>query len=138
MASNATRVLYLDASAIVKLVVRESETEALTRYLADAETLASEIVSIEVPRAAYLKTGAEEAIARAEEVLRYFHLIELDDELQREAARVRPAELRTLDAVHLVSAVSVREEIDGVVVYDRRLADAAQAADLPIEAPGRE
>ncbi len=138
MANDAGRALYLDASAIVKLVVRERETDALTRHLGDAATIASEIVSLEVPRAAYLKTGAEETIGRAEALLRFFHLLELDEELQREAARVRPIELRSLDAVQLVSALRVREQIDAVVVYDRRLADASRTAGLAVETPGVE
>ncbi|MBA3364221.1 MAG: type II toxin-antitoxin system VapC family toxin [Actinobacteria bacterium] len=136
MATNAPRLVYLDSSAILKLVVRETETDALARYLGQAQTIASEIASIEVPRAAYLKTGAEETVSRAEELLRYFHLLELDDELQREAARARPSELRTLDALHLVSALRVRDEIDAVVAYDRRLGEAARAAGLRVDAPG--
>lgn len=135
MATERRRVLYLDASAIVKLVVRERETEALLDHLAGAEVIASEVASIEVPRAALLKTGARETIGHAEALVRRFFLVPLDEELSSRAARVQPPELRSLDAVHLASALRVRDQIEAVVVYDRRLAEAARAVGLPVTAP---
>ncbi len=127
--------MYLDASAIVKLVVREKETDDLIGYLGDAEPVSSEIAEVEVLRAVYLKTGAEESIARAEAVLRRFSLVALDDELRRDAARARPADLRSLDAIHLASCLRLAKQLDAVVVYDRRLADALRATSIRVDAP---
>lgn len=135
MAGNAARLLYLDASAIVKLVVRERETDALMRYIGGADLVSSEISEIEVPRAAYLRTGDVESVTRAETTLRRFSLVALDDELRREAARARPADLRSLDAVHLVSCLRLAEQLEAVVVYDRRLAAAVRTHGLRVEAP---
>lgn len=131
------RVLYVDSSAIVKLVVRESESDTLRAYLAGAQLVTSEIALTEVPRAAHLRTGATDVFDQAETVLRRFDLVELDEELHRAAARRRlPRELRTLDAIHLVSALRVGERLHAIVAYDRRLAEAARDAGLAVEAPG--
>jgi predicted nucleic acid-binding protein len=135
VAGSARRVLYLDASAIVKLVVREDETGELERYVEEAEMVTSELSAVEVPRAAHLKTGAAETIAHAEALLRRFYLVALDDEVKGAAARAGPTGLRTLDAIHLASAARMRDRIEAVVAYDRRLADAARDAGLRVDAP---
>lgn len=135
MAIAEPRVVYLDASAIVKLVVREGETEALRAYLDGLQLITSEISLTEVPRAAQLRTGAIEVIEQAENVLRRFDVVALDEELHRAAARAVPRELRTLDAIHLVSALRLRDRLRAVVVYDRRLTQAARDAGLAVEAP---
>lgn len=136
MASRPGGAVYLDASAIVKLVVRERETDALLGYLADADLIASEVVAVEVPRAAYLKTGVSETIDAAERLLRHFHLVALDEDLNRAAARAKPAHLGSLDAVHLACALRVQDQIDAVVVYDRRLGAAVRDTGLRAHAPG--
>ena len=51
------------------------------------------------------------------------------------AAALEPAELRTLDAIHLATALAVREDLAGLVTYDRRLAAAAERLDLEVFAP---
>ena len=136
MASSVPSAVYLDSSAIVKLVVHEPESDALVAYLANARRLTSVLAAVEVPRAALLETGAAETIPHTEALLRYFDLVELDEELRGTAARTAPRQLRTLDAIHLASGLSLRDEIDAFVVYDRRLAAAAEAAGLPVESPG--
>lgn len=135
-ASEAPRLVYLDSSAIVKLVVTEGETAALGAYLRGAELVSSEIVDVEVPRAAYLRTGRSESVSRAEVVLRRLNLVPLDEELRWAAARARPAELRILDAIHLVSCLRLAGQLHSVVCYDRRLGAALLAVSLPVEAPG--
>lgn len=130
------RVVYLDASAIVKLVVNESESDALRTYLEGAQLVTSEIALTEVPRASLLSTGAAEVYEQAESVLRRFDLVTLDEELHRAAARAAPRELRTLDAIHLASAQRLRDRLAAVVAYDRRLAQAARDAGFTVDAPG--
>jgi uncharacterized protein len=120
----------------VKLVASETETEALEHFLTGADLVSSKIAVVEVPRAVFVRTRALEPVEAAERMLRELDLIELDDELYRAAARLLPRELRTLDAIHLASAVRVRDRIDALIVYDRRLARAAHEAGLPVEAPG--
>ena len=133
--AEAARLAYLDSSAVVKLVVREAETDALVRFLEGAELAASELALVEVPRAAHLKTGNEEMVSHAESVLRHFFLVALDDELCAAAARARPRELRSLDALQLASALRIRDQLEAVVIYDRRLGSAAERLGLRVVAP---
>ena len=119
----------------MKLVVSERETDALSRHIAGASLITSEISEVEVPRAAYLRTDAEESVRHAEAVLARFNLVPLDEEVRRAAARSRPAGLRSLDAIHLVSCLRVARHIRSVVVYDKQLATALRAHDLRVDAP---
>jgi predicted nucleic acid-binding protein len=129
-------VLYVDSSAIVKLVVREAESDALREFLQSAQLVTSEVALTEVPRAAHLHTDAVAALDHAETVLRRFDLVELDEELHRAAARRAPRELRTLDAIHLVSALRLGDSLHAIVAYDRRFIKAARDARLRVDMPG--
>lgn len=131
-------MLYLDASAIVKLVVPEPETPALLAALrGDAERVTSGLSIVEVHRA-IARIGARPTVtARADAVLERLALMPVDDAVLRDAARLEPADLRTLDAIHLAAARSLLPDLAGVVTYDRRLGLAATAAGLDVMAPGR-
>jgi predicted nucleic acid-binding protein len=128
-------VLYLDSSAIIKLVFEEPETSGLSRFLRDWPTRVSSTVAIvEVLRTAALVD--DELVRRhARAILARVHLVRPDDALLTEAARVEPASLRALDAIHLATALSLGHDLSGIVVYDRRLADAARGAGLTVWAP---
>jgi predicted nucleic acid-binding protein len=130
--------LYLDSSAIVKLVQREAESEALRRFLRrhrGDERVTSALARVEVVRA--VMPGGTEAMAQARRQLARLHQINLDIELLDRAATVVPGTLlRTLDAVHVVSAQLLGSNLRAVVTYDRRMSDAAVATGLPVEAPG--
>ena len=52
-----------------------------------------------------------------------------------EAGRLEPATLRTLDAFHLAAALDLGDDLEGIVTYDDRLAQAAQANGIPVIAP---
>ena len=129
-------LLYLDSSALVKLVLAEPETEALLGLLAAwPERISSALARVEVLWAVR-RAGDERAYRRAEEVLARVGLLRIDDAVLGAAALLRPPELRTLDAVHLASALSVGERLGGMVVYDFRLARAAELSGVPVMAPG--
>lgn len=120
-------MLYLDSSALVKLVVPEPESGALREALrAWPERVSSVVAEIEVERVARRIGGG--AIRRARSVLSRVGLVELDDEVRSSAAALRPPELRTLDAVHLASALSLGKDLGALCAYDQRLAGAAIAA----------
>jgi len=129
-------LLYLDSSALVKLVLPERETTALMLLLrSEPHPVTSEIAMVEVPRAARRASSDERVWLRAEEVLAAVSLVPLRAELLRQAARLTPAELRSLDAIHLASALSLSPDLVGVVAYDERLASAARSAGLKVLSP---
>jgi predicted nucleic acid-binding protein len=128
-------IVYLDSSALIKLVFDEPETPALADFLGGWPARASSTVaSVEVLRTAQLVD--DDLVTRgARDVLAGVHLIRLEDGLLASAARLEPAPLRALDAIHLATAISLGHELAGMVVYDRRLADAARRAGLTVWAP---
>ena len=125
---------YLDSSALVKLVFEERESDALIEFLLPLDWISSALTRVEVLRSAR-RSGVDGAVARAQHVLSRMNFVRLDDAILAAAAGTEPRDLRSLDALHLVSALSLGPNLDGIVVYDRRLADAARHAGLTIWAP---
>lgn len=129
-------MIYLDSAAIVKLVHAEAESAALRTWLderADTGWVSSALAEIESFRA--LARYAPEAAARLPAVLDQMDLISLDPPVRILAQTVRPATVRSLDAVHLGTALHTRHALTSFVTYDKRLLEAALAAGLPAEAP---
>lgn len=127
-------MLYLDSSALVKLVVRERESAALRAYLAhDLERVTSSLSRIEVLRA--VRPIGPAAVEVARRLLRRIHLVRLDDALLDAAGLLEPILLRSLDAIHLSTAQLVAPELDAVVTYDRRMAQAATSLGFAVVAP---
>lgn len=128
--------LYLDSSAIVKLVLPEPETRALVSRLDhDPEVISSALARVEVLRA-LKRIGPTPAVWRqAERVLARIALVRVDDAVLDSAAAIDPAELPSLDAVHLATALGIGERLAGLVTYDSRLGDAADRAGLPVLMP---
>ncbi len=129
-------MIYLDSSAILKLVRSEAETVALSEWLTlhrDQPLVMSEIGRVEVLRAAR-RVGAR-AFAEARVLLGDLDLVPRDRAVQDLASEIGDP-LRTLDALHLASAVLLSEFVAALVTYDHRLAGAAQSEDLTVAAPG--
>lgn len=129
-------MVYLDSSAIVKLVVPELESQALRRYLAVRDDrVASGLVRVEVFRALRrAHAGKPATMHRAEQVLKRIALVAVDEPVLRTAAELRPEQLRSLDAVHLATALSM-EGLEAVVTYDQRLRNATAEAGLNVASP---
>lgn len=128
------RLTYLDSSAIVKLAVAEPESRALRRYLSRRQPLVSSALGrTEVTRA--LLPSGPEAVARGQEVLRRIQLVRVNDRVLNDAGRMRPNELRSLDAIHLASVLLLGAAVKLIVTYDERMAAAAQAAGWSVAAP---
>ena len=131
---SASRVIYLDSSALVKLVVEEAESVALGVFLANwSERVTCSLARTEVIRA--IGFLGEHAVRRARSVLSDFDLITMDDALLDDAARLAPPSLRSLDAIHLAAARAVGQYLETVVTYDQRMATAAAGLGLPTTAP---
>ena len=129
--------VYLDSSAMLKLVVREAETPVLEAYLADCDGLvASRLAVLECRRAARRASHAR-LLQRVDEVLDAICLLEITPAILDEAAIVEPPILRSLDAIHLATALSVGDQQLEMITYDARLADAARASGLAVTQPGR-
>ena len=127
-------MVYLDSSALVKLVVVEPESAVLRRYLSDEPERASCVLArVEVVRA--VRGHGAAALARARRVLHRLHLVQIDDELLDAAAALDPGVLRSLDAIHLAAAQLFGEALTAVVTYDRRMATAAALLHLTVAAP---
>jgi predicted nucleic acid-binding protein len=127
--------VYLDASALVKLVAREAETDALEAFLGKHDSHATSVVGlVEVRRAAARRGGVDDE--RVEQVLGRVTAIALDPGLVAAAGAVGPVGLRTLDAIHLASAALLDADLEALVTYDRGLADAALAFGLRCASPG--
>jgi len=128
--------LYLDSSAIVKLVSAEMESLALFEFIQSYEERISSILArVEVQRAVRRARGTAAERRRADRVLERISLLRIDDPILALASRVSPPDLRSLDAIHLATALSVGDAIAGVVTYDDRLARAAATARLQVFAP---
>jgi predicted nucleic acid-binding protein len=126
--------VYLDSSAIVKLVVREPESSALQRYLRTrAERVSCALARTEVLLA--VRPHGPPAVRRARLVFRRLDLIRLDDVLLDAAGMLAPGTLRSLDAIHLAAALLIVPELDSVVTYDRRQAEGATSLGLHVESP---
>jgi uncharacterized protein len=128
-------LLYIDASAFVKLVLPEPETEALVAALdPQARLVASEILEVEVLRAVCrASSGNVEATVRAQ--LDGVRLLPMDDQIRKRASGLAPVALRTLDAIHIATALDLGEHLEGVYTYDTRMAAAATQAGLRVYAP---
>lgn len=128
-------LLYLDSSALVKLVVEEAETRALESAIAGfGESVSSIVAAVEVPRAAR-RAGVADVEARADRLVSKLDLLELTEQIVTRSAALDPPALRTLDAIHLASALSLGAELDAFAAYDERLTAAASAAGLNVVSP---
>jgi predicted nucleic acid-binding protein len=126
---SAERATYVDSSALVKLAVREPESAALRRYLARRRPLVSSALArTEVVRA-LLPLGPD-AVRRGREVLARVDLLRINDRALDAAGQLAPADLRSLDAIHLASAEQLGSDLRGFVTYDECLAAAAAARGL--------
>jgi uncharacterized protein len=124
-------MIYLDSSALLKLLFEESESAALALWIAeraDTPMVSSELAKVEVIRATRRLDADVVPAARA--LVSQLDLIPLSGALIEEAADAGDPVLRTLDAIHLASALSIRIELTAFIAYDNRLLAAAEAAGI--------
>ena len=129
--------LYLDSSALVKLVQREAESAALRRYLrlhSGDVHVSSALARTEVVRA--VARGGAPAVAHARRVLGRVHQVDVTRRVLDGAASLSPGSLlRSLDAIHLTTANLVGPDLRALVTYDSRMAGGAAALGITVEAP---
>jgi uncharacterized protein len=129
-------VIYLDSSALVKLIVEETGSEALDGWLsarAGVPRLSSELSRVEVIRACRRRDDG--LLPAARQLLAGLDIVPITAEILEQAAVVGPSLLRSLDAIHLASALALGAELSAFVAYDGRLEAAAASEQLPVVAP---
>jgi predicted nucleic acid-binding protein len=127
--------LYLDSSAFVKLVVEEEETAALQDFVAGsgARRASSALLRTESLRA--VRHLGPDALAMVREGLRRVDLIAIDDRILDVAGTLEPQVLRTLDAIHIATALALGDDLEAIVTYDGRMIEAARMIGLPTATP---
>lgn len=132
-------MLYLDTAALVKLVRREPESEALADWLDERVAtpwVSSVLVEIELPRA--LRRTEPSLLGEVPAVLARLARYEIDDLVRTTAAAYPDPDLRSLDAIHLATASAIfGSKLDAFVTYDHRLLKTARSIGLAIASPGR-
>lgn len=129
-------VLYVDTSALAKTVLAEAESAAVVSLLDGLR--ADQVFSSALTRTELVRSVARSESQRtgfARQRLARVSLVALSDSLLDAAAALSPAVLRSLDAVHVASAMRLGADLDAVLTYDARMADAARANGLTVLAP---
>lgn len=130
-------MIYLDTAALMKLVRREPESDALADWL-DAQPerpwVSSALVEVELPRA--VRRVEPALLADVPATLARLARYEIDETVRAAAAAYPDSDVRSLDAIHLATAGVFGRHLTAFVTYDRRLLAAAATAGLPTEHPG--
>lgn len=137
----ASGVLYVDTSALVKLLIRELESAAIEgELLLWANLATSAVTEVELPR----------AVARAREergtsivdgslvllgILESAAIVPLDEDVSSAAREVQPVDVGALDAIHIASAMSFGDRLAGVATYDKRMQHSLELLGVPVLAP---
>ena len=128
-------IVYLDSSAILKLVFEEAESAGLRDFLTSwPHRVSSTLARIEVTRVV-ARVEDPLALRDAELMLRRMHLVRIDDQIVFAAATLEPRGLRSLDAIHLATARTLGHHLAGLVTYDRRLAGATRQLGITVWSP---
>ncbi|MGH3257336.1 MAG: PIN domain-containing protein [Streptosporangiaceae bacterium] len=131
-------MIYLDSSALVKLALTEPESAALAGWLAeraDQPLVSSALHRAEVPRAVWLAEPG--ALPRSYRLIRRIAKVALTVDVLDNSATLPPQALSPAHAIHLASALAVRDELTAFVAYDDDMLAAAADAGLPVVSPGR-
>jgi len=131
-------VIYLDSAALVKLALTEPESAALADWLAeraDQPLVSSALHRAEVPRAVWLAEPG--ALPRSYRLIRRIAKVALTADVLDNSATLPPQALSPAHAIHLASALALRDELTAFVAYDEDLLAAAADAGLPVASPGR-
>jgi predicted nucleic acid-binding protein len=131
---SADRATYVDSSALVKLAVLEPESAALRRYLRRRRPLVSSALARTEVLRALLPLGPD-AIERGRAVLATVDLVRVNDRVLEAAGTLRPATVRSLDAIHIATAHQMGVDLSRVVTYDERMAAGARTLGFSVISP---
>ena len=129
--------VYLDSSAIIKLIVREPETDALFAALERwPDRVSAALARVEVHRALRRAGRPRAAHVHADAVLDALVLIRVDEPVLARAASLGDRQMRSLDAIHLAAALTIGDDPAALITYDVRLAHLASEEGLTVLHPG--
>jgi uncharacterized protein len=129
-------VIYLDTSAFVKLIRGEEETSALQAFLRQrpgAPLVSSVLLVVETRRAILRQAPGQ--LARADLLLTRIDQVDVTRAVLEAASRLPDPALRSLDAIHLATALQLDQDLEALVTYESRLAAAAERQKLPVATP---
>jgi len=129
-------LIYLDTSAFLKLVLDEPQSTALHDYLGDVDAprfVSSTLLAVEARRGTLRASVAR--LPRVDLMLATITQLEISGPVVESASRFPDPLLRSLDAIHLATALLIREELDVLLTYDERLSRAANMHGIPTTAP---
>ncbi len=130
-------MIYLDSAALVKLVRLEHATSELVEWLNErpgVPLVCSVLAEVEVPRA--IRRVAPDALAAVPATLARLYRLEIDATVRSSAAALAEPSLRTLDAIHVATAVGIGTDLQAFISYDQRLLQTAAELGLPVASPG--
>ena len=133
-------MIYLDTSALVKLIRIEVESDDLGDWLderTEMRWITSALAEVELPRA--IRAVAPEGLSAVPAVLARLDRFEIDAVIRSTAAAYPDSALCSLDAIHLATAqtASSTAPLTALVTYDSRLTQAADALGMNTAAPGK-
>lgn len=131
-------MIYVDTSALLKEVLQEADSAELHDYLEqrpDEGLVSSVLLTVEMRRA--VQRGNPRSLPRVDLLLARVSQVELSAAVVERASRFPDPGVRSLDAIHVATALLVREELTAVVSYDERLVAVAHSEGLPVVTPGR-
>lgn len=126
---------YLDTSLLVKLVALDAHSDAAVTWVAEHPDglVTSDLTRTELTRA--VRRVDPGLMPRVREVLDGLTVVTIPNSVFDEAGRLDPPALRSLDALHLACALDLGDDLDAILTYDDRLADAARDYGVPVIAP---
>jgi len=127
---------YVESSALVKLAINEPEAPSLRQAIRSHDQLAtSELAFLEVGRAARRDDG-DDGLARTRAVMLPFVPVTIDRRILEAAVGIDPTTLRSLDAIHVATALGLQMPDLVFYSYDQRTISAAEANGLTVASPG--
>jgi predicted nucleic acid-binding protein len=128
--------LYADTSALVKLIIDEQESESLDRYLSASELQLTSSVICEVELLRAVSRVEQGRLSEARQLLDEMILLPLTTDIRDRAASIQPPSVRSLDAMHLATALEIQADLHALVSYDNRLVDTARGTGIKAISPG--
>jgi len=127
--------LYVDTSGLAKLVLHETEGPALKSYLGENELtmVSSELTEVELVRVVARVDAGLVRLAR--NLLDSLFLLPITSSVRRAAGELFPGKIKSLNAIHLTTALEIKDDLAGLLTYDNRMADLANEAGLETPRP---